>query len=274
MATVTFYHILETTHTASFTELKKAYFQQAKACHPDVNDGNPAKEEQFKRLVAAFEVLSDPLKRRDYDATLKAAQGAAIEVDQLWTPIHHDAIMDNVADDILEELIVGNYVPPFATFQTLMLDLKSTENFVMFREAKTAFYNNQIQTAYKLLARLVTMSTSNILYHYYLARSAERLQMYGRASQHYRTCLKIGARRSPPQQLHRVHQHLHRLRLQRGLMGKVMAWLNPPEGNTIIDSERQMIDEMNRSMARLLNDQNSSGRKKNKRLLGSGRRRR
>ena len=157
-AALNHYHVLGTSSSASFRELKKQYFQRAKECHPDLHDGSAAKEEQFKLLALAFEVLSDPHKRQQYDATLQASRGAPVDLEQHWQPSGHNSIMDTHADDILEELIVGNDVPLFATFQTLMRDLESTEKFVIFREAKTAFHENHISHAYRL--RFYFTSTS------------------------------------------------------------------------------------------------------------------
>jgi hypothetical protein len=278
-AALNYYHVLGTSSSASFRELKKQYFQRAKECHPDLHEGSVAMEEQFKLLVLAFEVLSDPHKRQQYDATLQASKGAPIDLEHNWQPTAHSSIMDTHADDILEELIVGNDVPLFATFQTFMRDLESTENFVIFREAKTAFYENHVNHAYRLLIRLVRVSSSNILYHYYLARCAERKKMPGCAARHYRRCLRLGSCRNPPQQLAHVCQRLHRLRQRGGLVGRIAAWLQPPDDNAIIDSERQMIDEVSRSMSRLLNNRparvgnkSTAGKRTNsRRLLGSKR---
>lgn len=47
--------------------IKRAFRNGAKVSHPDKN---PSKEEEFKRLVAANEVLSNPKKRLIYDAAL------------------------------------------------------------------------------------------------------------------------------------------------------------------------------------------------------------
>ena len=129
-AALNYYHVLDTSSSASFRELKKQYFQRAKECHPDLHDGSAAKEEQFKLLVLAFEVLSDPHKRQQYDATLQASKGAPIDLEHNWQPTDHNSIMDTHADDILEELIVGNNVPLFATFQTLMRDLDSERQMI------------------------------------------------------------------------------------------------------------------------------------------------
>jgi len=46
--------------------LKSKYYKLAKQCHPDLNPGDAAAEEKFKQLSEAFEVLSDPGKRKKY----------------------------------------------------------------------------------------------------------------------------------------------------------------------------------------------------------------
>jgi curved DNA-binding protein len=61
------YEILGVPRTASPDELKKAYRRLAKQHHPDVNPGNKAAEEKFKEVTAAFDVLSDPKRRKLYD---------------------------------------------------------------------------------------------------------------------------------------------------------------------------------------------------------------
>ncbi|MBJ6763954.1 J domain-containing protein [Myxococcaceae bacterium JPH2] len=64
-----YYQILGVSRTASADEIKKAFRKLAREHHPDVNQGSKAKaaEEKFKKLNAAFEVLSDPKKRKLYD---------------------------------------------------------------------------------------------------------------------------------------------------------------------------------------------------------------
>ena len=60
------YETLEVSENASADEIKKAYRKLARKYHPDVNK-DPKAEEKFKEINAAYEVLSDPQKKLQYD---------------------------------------------------------------------------------------------------------------------------------------------------------------------------------------------------------------
>lgn len=63
-----YYEILGVSKTATDEELKKAYRQMAKKYHPDANpDNKAAAEAKFKEVNEAYEVLSNPQKRKMYD---------------------------------------------------------------------------------------------------------------------------------------------------------------------------------------------------------------
>lgn len=60
-----YYKVLGVSSRASATEIKRAYRRLARQHHPDLNA--QAQDEQIKRLNEAYEVLSNPRKRADYD---------------------------------------------------------------------------------------------------------------------------------------------------------------------------------------------------------------
>ena len=62
-----FYEVLGVLKTASADEIKKAYRKLAFKYHPDQNPGDKAAEEKFKQITAAYDVLGDENKRRQYD---------------------------------------------------------------------------------------------------------------------------------------------------------------------------------------------------------------
>uniref|UniRef100_A0A3Q3WCJ8 DnaJ homolog subfamily A member 3, mitochondrial n=1 Tax=Mola mola TaxID=94237 RepID=A0A3Q3WCJ8_MOLML len=97
------YGVLGVSRTASQKDIKKAYYQLAKKYHPDTNPDDPEAKEKFAKLAEAYEVLSDEVKRKQYDLYGSAgfdpnragagqqqyyrARGASIDPEELFRKI-------------------------------------------------------------------------------------------------------------------------------------------------------------------------------------------
>jgi molecular chaperone DnaJ len=67
MAGKDYYQILGVNRNASEKEIKQAFRRLARKYHPDLNSGDKSAEAKFKEINAAYEVLSNPEKRKKYD---------------------------------------------------------------------------------------------------------------------------------------------------------------------------------------------------------------
>jgi DnaJ-class molecular chaperone len=73
------YQELGISRGASAGEIRKAFHKLAKSNHPDVNPGDKASEERFKRASAAFDLLGDADKRKKFDAGEIDADGREVQ---------------------------------------------------------------------------------------------------------------------------------------------------------------------------------------------------
>ena len=72
-----YYEVLGVPKNADAQTIKKAYRQKAIQYHPDKNPGDKEAEEKFKEAAEAYEVLSNPEKREQYDRFGHAGVGGA-----------------------------------------------------------------------------------------------------------------------------------------------------------------------------------------------------
>lgn len=106
-----YYEVLGVKRDATEKEIKQAFRRLARKYHPDVNPGDPTAAEKFKELSEAYEVLSDPEKRKAYDlfgAQWKQAQQAGAHGFDFQGPgggrFHFDLRGDQDINEILREL--------------------------------------------------------------------------------------------------------------------------------------------------------------------------
>ena len=71
------YATLQVGRDASSDEIKRSYRKLAKELHPDLHPNNPVSARRFNDITAAYDVLSDDAKRRQYDNQLAATEAAA-----------------------------------------------------------------------------------------------------------------------------------------------------------------------------------------------------
>ena len=105
-----FYFILGVERAASVSDVKRAYTRLARRYHPDLNPGDREAEAFFAQAREAYETLSDPQRRKAYDAHgtrepsarpasvefsgfdfSAPASGASVTFDELFSELLHDA---------------------------------------------------------------------------------------------------------------------------------------------------------------------------------------
>lgn len=264
---MSYYELLNVEIHSDFAEIKRAYFKRAKACHPDRFNNSKAKEEEFKRVVDAFDTLSDPEKRLRYDKIHcldqdqnedQARHGSFVET------FSSDSIMDSAADDILEELIVGNSPPPDSTLSTLLSDLENTKVFINFREGKNLFFDREYAKALVRFKQAIAYAPDNILYRCFTARTYAFMRKYGKAKTHYRSAIALGERRTPPQHLARIRRELEEVNKKHfPLLHALKSFFGEAKGPLFLKpTGEKMIEETNRAINNLMAEQKRENRKK------------
>lgn len=100
-----YYDTLGVHKTASDKDIKQAYRRLAKQYHPDTNPNDPTAEAKFKEINEAYEALSDPDKRAQYDRFGSAYQQfGGRNGSSYYTNVNNG---DNPLNDILDSIFGG-----------------------------------------------------------------------------------------------------------------------------------------------------------------------
>lgn len=95
-----YYEVLGVSRTASQEEIKKTYRRMARQYHPDLNPGDKAAEAKFKDVVEAYETLSNPELRKEYDE--KGRSKTAEKPSQKKSEASSDVFTQDIYDQMME----------------------------------------------------------------------------------------------------------------------------------------------------------------------------
>lgn len=101
-----YYEILRVGREAGEDEIRKSYRRLAMEFHPDRNPDNPEAEERFKEIAEAYGVLTDPVKRRQYDAHM-AAGGSQQQYQSGFSYSQEDILKDLFRDPRFQQMFQG-----------------------------------------------------------------------------------------------------------------------------------------------------------------------
>ncbi|MGM3306648.1 DnaJ C-terminal domain-containing protein [Anabaena sp. WFMT] len=122
-----YYEILGVTKEASSEEIKKVYRRLARQYHPDLNPGNKEAEEKFKTIGEAYEILSDPSRRSQYDQFSRywKQKGFAGAKQQTQKP---KAWGDNRANGRSNQEVDPSEFPDFESFINTVIGVSSRQD--------------------------------------------------------------------------------------------------------------------------------------------------
>lgn len=101
-----YYETLGVKRDVSLDDLKKAFRQLARKYHPDLNQGSKESEEKFKEINEAYQVLSDPQKKAEYDNVGHAVFRPG-DISGYTPPSYDDLFRDFGLGDIFDAFYTG-----------------------------------------------------------------------------------------------------------------------------------------------------------------------
>ncbi|MFH0782239.1 MAG: DnaJ domain-containing protein [Pseudomonadota bacterium] len=102
-----YYRILGITRSCTSEEIRKSYRRLAMQYHPDHNPDDPSAEERFKEVAEAYGVLTDPVKRRQYDSCRAGDSTYSQEHPGGFTYSQEDILRDLFKDPHFQQMFSG-----------------------------------------------------------------------------------------------------------------------------------------------------------------------
>lgn len=113
-----FYKILEISSTSNIAEIKKAYRKLALKYHPDKNYGDTSFSKNFNDINEAYDILSNPITKQDYDFKFKQT----FEQQSSNSQKQAQSSSNNEVEQLIFNWIVEEFKKQFSTTPHLMLD--------------------------------------------------------------------------------------------------------------------------------------------------------
>uniref|UniRef100_A0A4W4EMC8 DnaJ homolog subfamily A member 3, mitochondrial n=1 Tax=Electrophorus electricus TaxID=8005 RepID=A0A4W4EMC8_ELEEL len=124
------YRVLGLPRTATQKDIKKAYYQMAKKYHPDTNPDDPQAKEKFAKIAEAYEVLSDEVKRKQYDTYGSADPSARGAEQQYWRygiPTDPEELFRKIFGDFVGARGFGDFSSMFEQPPEFVMELTFTQ---------------------------------------------------------------------------------------------------------------------------------------------------
>lgn len=102
-----YYEILGVEKDADEDEIRKCYRKLAMQYHPDQNPDNPEAEAKFKEIAEAYGVLTDPVKRKEYDNCLRFGRADQYQQQGGFSYSQEDILKDLFQDPRFQQMFQG-----------------------------------------------------------------------------------------------------------------------------------------------------------------------
>ena len=182
-----YYEILGITNKATTKEIKKHYYKLAKKYHPDKNNGDLNKCEEFKLLSEAYTTLSNPKKRLFYDISLKyniyIPEGFELNNDDYerihsyynkimnWTEIKFIKLLFQSLPESFKKDILNKANDIFSSKKAFKLMNISNIKYINLLQLYENYYINLFRNfddIYNLLSKQLLIITNNNVYHIFI----------------------------------------------------------------------------------------------------------